>query len=1090
MALAGGHRAAVAESFQDRGAQFPRSATATAGRLDNGAGGLGQGDAASPGVRISAGAPTASGTATQTFEVASPDGSLVATVVASEGQLSWAISRNGKSIVEESPLSIRSGVPHAVTGTTRLSNDDTWSPTWGQFSSVRDHHNRMTLDVEVDGSSFDLVFQVYDDGAGFRFTDGEQDSLSGSTVEFDVRYNLDEGHMMHWPNGENSPLGPHAADSLPSDPRTPIVVDAGQDGYFALLESDLYSAGTFDAIEFTRVTGSPAVEATSRSRILPAGPFATPWRVVLVGDTPGQLLESTVALNLAAPLSLKDAYWVEPGKALFNWRTLGYQAEDGFTYGVDTPTLKRLIDFAAANGIEYVQVDDTWFELIYKGGLLKQAEGFDIEEVAEHAATNGVDLVIYVDRRPEHRIVKTTDEEIFELFSGLGAVGVKYGFRGNDAPFTRSAVSGTAERRMVINFHDNPAPMTGIRRTMPNAITRQAGWGQQDGRKAFEPTDFLEMAMINALLGPFDQVNGVYDIDDMPGRTKGSRNPINSTVAGENARALIMFSGMIILPDVPEEYDKKAEMFEFLREMPATWDETRVPHSSLPHYITTARRSGQAWFVCSATNEDARTLDIGLDFLDGGTTYAVTYYEDDHDSQDPTHYIDNRETYRVRTGTVTSADTVEAVMAAGGGHCMWIRPASLPTIEGTPQVGETLTVDISAIEAPEGATFSYQWLVSDGAATTAIPDATGPGHTVSAVHEGKTISVRVKFTDGAGSQGTLTSEATGPVENTLTWHAAMTVGTNGEWAGFSQYGTPPPGSLSNQKLKQGNTTQYVYYVITNGTELYLGLNERLPAPFTLLVDSRKFASADSEGGAADVAFWHRWAYHEPKWTDGRQVEVGLKLISNNPATGAPTISGTAQVGKSLTSSTDGIVDADGLIGVSYSHQWSADKTEIGGATGSAYRLTSSEEGKTITVTVSFEDDAGNPESLTSAATTAVEAPPPLTVSITTAAPATHDGSAEFTFDIRFSEEPKSDFSYETLRYDSFTVTGGEVRKVQRLQKDPKSNIPWRVTVEPSGDVDVTVFLPATTDCGAPGAICTDDGRKLSNSLSFTVSGPP
>ena len=205
-----------------------------------------------------------------------------------------------------------------------------------------------------------------------------------------------------------------------------------------------------------RVIGSPAVEVASPSGVLPTGDFATPWRVVLVGDTPGQLLESTAALNLAAPLSMEDASRVKQGKALFNWRTLGHQAEDGFSYRVDTLTLKRLIDFAAANGIEYVQVDDTWFEIIYQGRLLKQAEGFDVEEVAEHAAANGVDLVIYADRRPEYRIVKTTDEEIFDLFSGLGAAGVKYGFRGNDAPFTRSAVSGTAERRIVINFHDNP----------------------------------------------------------------------------------------------------------------------------------------------------------------------------------------------------------------------------------------------------------------------------------------------------------------------------------------------------------------------------------------------------------------------------------------------------------------------------------------------------------------------------------------------------------------------------------------------------------------------------------------------------------
>ena len=111
----------------------------------------------------------------------------------------------------------------------------------------------------------------------------------------------------------------------------------------------------------------------------------------------------------------------------------------------------------------------------------------------------------------------------------------------------------------------------------------------------------------------------------------GSLNPISTTIASENARILTTFSGMVMLPDVPEEYLKKADMFEFIQEMPTTWDDTRILHGSIPNYITTARRSGDAWFVCSVTNESARTLGIDLDFLDANVTYDVTYYEDDHD---------------------------------------------------------------------------------------------------------------------------------------------------------------------------------------------------------------------------------------------------------------------------------------------------------------------------------------------------------------------------------------------------------------------------------------------------------------------------
>ena len=136
--------------------------------------------------------------------------------------------------------------------------------------------------------------------------------------------------------------------------------------------------------------------------------------------------------------------------------------------------------------------------------------------------------------------------------------------------------------------------------------------------------------------------------------------------------------------------------------------------------------------------------------------------------------------------------------------------------------------------------------------------------------------------------------------------------------------------------------------------------------------------------------------------------------------------------------------------------------------------------------VTFTDDRNNAEALTSIATAAVAAAPePLTVRLKVAAPATHDGSSEFTFEIEFSEE--FGLGYAILRDHAFNVTGGSVERAERTDKP--SNIPWRITVKPQGNGDVTIVLPVTTDCNADGAICTGDGRKLSNSLSFTVSGP-
>ena len=211
--------------------------------------------------------------------------------------------------------------------------------------------------------------------------------------------------------------------------------------------------------------------------------------------------------------------------------------------------------------------------------------------------------------------------------------------------------------------------------------------------------------------------------------------------------------------------------------------------------------------------------------------------------------------------------------------------------------------------------------------------------------------------------------------------------------------------------------------------------------------------------------------------------TGAVAAANSPATGAPTISGTAQAGETLTADTSGIADSDGLGGVTFAYQWLVDDADITDATGSTYTPAAIDAGKAIMVEVSFTDDAGNAETLTSAATAAVTLPP-LTASAH-GVPASHDGSAAFTFELRFSEEMP--LSYKTLRDHAFTATGGEVVKARRLERG--KNLGWEITVQPSGNADVTVALPATTDCSSQGAICTGDGRMLSNELTFTVNGP-
>ncbi len=227
-------------------------------------------------------------------------------------------------------------------------------------------------------------------------------------------------------------------------------------------------------------------------------------------------------------------------------------------------------------------------------------------------------------------------------------------------------------------------------------------------------------------------------------------------------------------------------------------------------------------------------------------------------------------------------------------------------------------------------------------------------------------------------------------------------------------------------------------------------------------------------------------------SDGRMLSTGVELVTpgppNSAATGTPAITDTAQVGETLTAATTAIADADGLTKATFSYRWLADGTDVPGATSSSYTPTASQVGQRISVRVSFTDDAGNAESLTSAATaTVAAAPSPLTASVHST-PASHDGSATFTFELRFSETPKTGFSYVTLRDHAFTVTGGTVANARRLE--PGKDVRWEIAVQPSGNADVTVSLPVTTDCDARGAVCTSDGRKLSQRVELVTPGPP
>ena len=511
--------------------------------------------------------------------------------------------------------------------------------------------------------------------------------------------------------------------------------------------------------------------------------------------------------------------------------------------------------------------------------------------------------------------------------------------------------------------------------------------------------------------------------------------------------------------------------------------------------------------------------------------------------------------------------------------------AGAPTISGTPQVGEALTASTSGISDADGlddARFGYQWI----RASADIDGATGGTYTPVDADEGERLTVRVSFTDDAGHAESLTSAATDAVtaapesgsaaEPLTAAFEGVPAAHDGETAFRVRLAFSEGISISYTRMRDasftvtgGDVTQARrvdgrrdLWEITIEPDADEAVTVRLPET-TDCAASGAICTGDGRGlsqalsatiagpperntaatgmptisgtaqvgeeltastsgisdadGLDDARFAYQWirtgadiqgatgsTYTLVDADEGTRLKVRVSFTDdaghaerltsaatdavapppNTPATGAPTIGGTAQVGEALTASTSGISDADGLDDARFAYQWIRTDTDIQGATGSTYTAVDADEGTRLTVRVSFTDDAGHAERLTSAATDAVAAAPePLTASFE-GLPAEHAGQGSFSFRVAFSDG--INISYKTVRDASFTVTAGEVTQARRV--DRRRDL-WKITVEPDSDGAVTVRLPETTNCGASGAICTGDGRPLSHALSATVAGP-
>ncbi len=617
-------------------------------------------------------------------------------IATADGALTYRVTRNNKPLLAKQPLGIQTtpalGELNVVKVTTATKNERV-KTAWGKVAAYDNHYGMAMITLKEAAGlkrTLCIVARVYDSGVAIRYEFPKDGNWPESfTLASDaMKIQFPTGGVAWCYNGESAASGPFKIKNAKAL-NLPTTIRFEDGRHVCLLNAAIFKAAPFSV----RKSGENTFQIhTSNSKLAPGD--VTNWRTFVMGDSAGDLLTSNMVHSLNPPCAIGDASWIEPGLSLWDWRAWGAETKNGFTYGLDMASWKRFIDFAAKHNVKYLLLDANWYgpegnrksnpvtsrdfilakqgnKMIHQKPPADWKDPIDVPALIQYAKTKNVGIILYINSVARGA---WDFEKTLATYQTWGAAGIKYGFLKSSGQKkvkdTREIVALCAKYKLLCNFHDKPIAPSGDRRTYPNYITREFCHAQSDAKRAFTPGGFCRTVFVNMVAGPLDMNNGMFELNN-PAKTRPRvfRN-INTTVVAECARVMITFSGVAILPDCPEAYMAKADLFAFLSALPMTWDETKILHGRIGEYITTARRSGKQWFIASANNETGRTLKLKLDFLDPGVTYTAKLYED----ADDTDFKTNREAYRIRTITVKRGDTIDAVMANGGGHCIHITP--------------------------------------------------------------------------------------------------------------------------------------------------------------------------------------------------------------------------------------------------------------------------------------------------------------------------------------------------------------------------------------------------------------------------------
>ena len=644
--------------------------------------------------------------------VASPDGTIVVELATdNDGRPAYAVSRKGLPVIASSRLGfLLLDAPkferniEIVQPRTRTF-DETWEQPWGERRLIRNHYNELTVTLKEKAKpfrSFDVVFRVFDDGVGFRYRFPKQSGLEQVKISEELtEFSLARDATAWWiPAGEwnrEEYLYHRTPVQQVGDAQTPITFRFEDGTHLSIHEAALvdYSGMNLTRVE-DRKLKADLTPGIGEGKVVRAAPFDTPWRTLLLSDDAAGLAMSSLTLNLNEPNALGDVSWVKPMKYVGVWWEMHLDLKSwasGPKHGATNDNVRKHIDFAAKHGFGGVLVegwnvgwDGDWFGNGEDFSFTQSYPDFDLEALSRYARSKGVVLIGHHETSGNAAHYEEQMGDAFDLYQRVGVPAVKTGYvadasqakvtgadgrrhyawhEGQDmARHHLKVVTEAAKRHIAVNPHE-PIKDSGLRRTYPNWITREGARGMEFsawGQPGNPPEHEANLVFTRLLAGPMDYTPGIF------GMKTRSTDGIATTWAKQLSLYVVIYSPLQMAADLLENYEKNPAPFQFIKDVPVDWDDTRVLNGEVGDYVTIARkeRGGDNWYLGALTDEDGRTLSVPLTFLDEGRRYTAQIYRDG----DTAHWKTAPQDIVIEERSVARGDTLTLKLAPGGGQAI------------------------------------------------------------------------------------------------------------------------------------------------------------------------------------------------------------------------------------------------------------------------------------------------------------------------------------------------------------------------------------------------------------------------------------